>query len=217
MGRTAILLADDHLLLRGTLGRLLDTQPDMVVVASVGTGDEAISEARRLLPDIVLMDIDMPGTTCFDAARAIQACSPESKIAFLSAFLSDRYIEQALALRAWGYMLKTAPPDLILQAIRKMASGITFYSPEVQSRMVLEHGSLRLIAEGVPRTSTLSQREVQVLHYIASGLAQKEIAEIMHLSGHTVHRHTTSIMNKLNTHDRVELARLAIREGLVEL
>jgi DNA-binding NarL/FixJ family response regulator len=212
----SILLADDHALVRGALKRRLEDEPDLRVVAAVGTADEALAEAMNRRPSIILMDIDMPGRHCFEAAQAIQSRCPQTRIIFLSAFFNDRYIEQALAVRAWGYIVKNEPEEVLIKAIRKVVSGVTYFSPEVQSRLVIEQGAPRLATSTPARVSTLTDREIEVLRHIARGLSQKEISEVMHISPHTVHRHTASLMQKLDTHDRVALARFAIREGLAE-
>jgi DNA-binding NarL/FixJ family response regulator len=212
----SILLADDHTMVRGTLKRRLEDESDLCVVAAVGTADEALAEAIRLRPNIVLMDIDMPGRACFEASRAIQSRSPDTRIIFLSGFFNDRYIAQALDIRAWGYIVKSEPEEVVIRAIHKVMSGVTYYSPEVQARLVIERGIPRLAAKDTARFSTLTDREAEVLQHVARGLSQKEISQVMHISPHTVHRHTASLMEKLEIHDRVALARFAIREGLAE-
>lgn len=211
-----VLLADDHTLVRETLGKWLRSAGDIEVVAEVGSADEAVAEAIRHRPDVLLLDIDMPGLLCFDAARTIRARSPGTRILFLSAFFHDRYIEEALAVEASGYITKGEPPETVVRAIRTASSGGAYFSPEVQARIVIDSRGARLAPEGHTRASTLTPREIEVLRYIARGLPKREIAEIMHLSVKTIDNHSTSLMAKLDIHDRVELARFAIREGLVE-
>lgn len=212
----SILLVDDHAMVRRLLGQRLEAEPDMTVVAAVGNADEAITEAIRLKPDIILMDIDMPGLSCFDAAGTIHRQCCDSRIIFLSAFFHDRYIEQAMAVRAWGYITKNEPEDSVLKAIRKVSAGIAYFSPEVKARIVVDSQGARLASQGRSRASSITEREMEVLRYLARGMAKKEIARTMHISVNTVNRHTTSLMSKLDIHDRVELARYAIREGLSE-
>jgi DNA-binding NarL/FixJ family response regulator len=212
----SILLADDHSMVRRLLGRRLEDEADMTVVATVSNADDATAEAIRLKPDIILMDIDMPGLSCFEAAGTIHRQSPGSRIIFLSAFFHDRYIEQAMAVQAWGYITKSEPEDSVLEAIRKVSAGIAYFSPEVKARIVVDSQGARLASKGRSRASTLTEREMEVLRYLARGMAKKEIARTMHISVNTVNRHTTSLMAKLDIHDRVELARYAIREGLAE-
>ncbi len=212
----SILVVDDHALVRGTLARRLEDEPDMAVVASVGNADTAVAEATHLSPDIVLMDIDMPGLRCFDGAKMIQARCPNARIVFLSAFFHDRYIEQALAVKAWGYITKNEPAESVVQAIRNVSSGVAYYSPEVQARVVFDVSGARMGGKGHARSALLSDREMEVLRHLARGMSKKEIARTLHLSVHTVTRHTANLMDKLDIHDRVELARYAIREGLAE-
>lgn len=211
-----VILADDHTLVRDTLRQWLNNAGDIAVVAETPTAEAAIDEAIRHKPDVVLMDIDMPGLLCFDAARTIRARSPETKIVFLSAFFHDRYIEDALSAEASGYLTKSEPPEEVVRAIREVAAGGICFSPEVRSRIVIDAHGARLSAEPRTRAGTLTPREVEVLRYIARGLSKKDIAGTMHISVKTVDNHCTNLMNKLDIHDRVSLARFAIREGLAE-
>ena len=212
----SILLADDHSMVRRLLGQRLEAEDDLTVVATVENADEATSEAIRLKPNIILMDIDMPGLSCFEAAATIARHCPDSRVVFLSAFSNDLYIEQAMAVKAWGYLTKNESEDSVLTAIRKVSTGIAYFSPEVKARIVVDSAGARVGSYTRSRVSTLTEREMEVLRYLARGMTKKDIARIMHLSVHTVNRHTTSIMSKLDIHDRVELARYAIREGLAE-
>lgn len=214
--RISIMLVDDHSMVRSMLRDRLEVEPDMTVVADVGSADEAIAQAAKLKPDVILMDIDMPGIVCFDAARSIMTESPNTRIIFLSAFFHDRYIEQALEVRAWGYITKSEPEQAVVNAIRTVHTGATYFSPEVQGRIVVDARGPRLAHQAISRVSTLTERELEILRYLARGMSKKEIADTVQISVNTVNRHTSSIMNKLNFHDRVELARFAIREGLAE-
>lgn len=212
----SILLADDHEMVRAMLARWLDAESDLEVVASVDNADDAISEAARLRPAIILMDIDMPGRHCFDAARTIKEQWPDTRIIFLSAFSNDRFIEDALAVQASGYVTKDEPPETVIHAIRQAVSGAAYFSPKVQARIVVDPRGARLAQEKKSRVSTLTRREMEVLRYVARGLSKKEIAGTMHVGVKTVEHHANSLMGKLDIHDRVELARFAIREGVAE-
>ena len=211
-----ILLVDDHRLVRDSLGERLEREPGLTVVARSASADEAVRKSVELQPDVVLMDIDMPGLICFDAVRKIHAIRPEVKVIFLSAFVQDRYIEQALEVRANGYLSKGEAPEAVVAAVREVAAGGAYFSPEVSSRIVVDARGARLVRESKSRASTLTGREAEILHYIARGLSKKEIAKTMGISVKTVDRHTTNLMTKLDIHDRVELTRFAIREGLAE-
>ncbi|MEY3231546.1 MAG: hypothetical protein RL689_1635 [Planctomycetota bacterium] len=211
-----VVLADDHTLVRQSLSRLLNEHADMQAVADVGSADEAVEACLRqgAAVDVVLLDIDMPGIAAFDAARTIIARCPGAKVIFLSAFTHERYIQAALACGAMGYLCKTEPPEKVVKAIRAVASGQSYFSPEVQSRLVVDSSGVHL--EMKPTMQHLTPRELEVLTYIAKGLSKKEIANLMHLSVKTVENHTANVMSRLDIHDRVQLTRLAIREGLIE-
>lgn len=211
----SLLIVDDHTLMRDALGRQLESEPDIVVVA-VGNADSAVTEAVTVKPDLVLMDIDMPGLSCFDAAKTIQTHCAGTRIAFLSAFFNDRYIEQALAVQAVGYLTKGEPLETVIGAIRTMADGGSYFSPEVQQRIIVDAGGTRLARNKRSRTSTLTPREMEILRYLARGMSREEIARTVHRSAKTIHTHAVKLMKKLDIHDRVELARFAIREGLAE-
>lgn len=215
-GPIRVLLADDHTLVREALAQVLNQTSSMIVVADARSADEAISASLKHHPDVVVLDIDMPGVAAFDAAATIAARCPRSKILFLSAFTHDRYIESALRCGAMGYLTKNEPPDRVLKAIRAVAAGQTYFSPEVAARLVIDSDGVKLSADARGRVTALSPREVEVLRFIAKGMSKKEIATTMHLSVKTVENHAASIMSRLDIHDRVELARFAIREGLVE-
>jgi DNA-binding NarL/FixJ family response regulator len=216
-----VFIVDDHALLRDMLRGRLENEPDLEVIGVAKNAGEALGEIGRLQPDVVLMDIDMPGLGCFDAAKTIKtSLSPGTRIIFLSAFSHDRYIDDALAVGASGYVTKDEPPDVVIRAVRLAAAGGAYFSPKVETRLVVDGKGLRL-AE-VPqsmksRTSLLTRREIEVLRYIARGMTKKEIANTMHLSVKTVDHHCTSLMAKLDIHDRVALARFAIREGLADV
>ena len=162
------------------------------------------------------MDIDMPGLICFDAARRITALQPDARIIFLSAFLHDHYIDQALRAKARGYLTKREPPETVVAAILEVASGGAYFSEEIRSRIVVETGGTKLAERSASLISILTTRETETLRYIAKGLAKKEIAATMGVSVKTVDRHATNLMSKLDIHDRVELARFAIREGIAD-
>jgi DNA-binding NarL/FixJ family response regulator len=211
-----VLVVDDHALLRTTLVERLRREPGLSVVGTANNADQAIERVMECVPDIILLDVDMPGLSSFEAARTIAWMRPESRIIFVSGFFHDRYIEQALEVKARGYVTKIEPPETIIEAVREVAAGGVYFSGDVRSRIVIEPGGTRLAEEATSRASTLTVRELEVLRYIARGLSKKEIANIMHISVKTVDRHSANLMTKLAIHDRVELARFAIREGLAE-
>ncbi len=211
-----LLLVDDHTLMLRMLRDRLETEADMHVVAAVDNSTRAISEAKRLQPDVIIMDINMPGVVCFDAIRSIRLMSPNTRTIFLSAFYHDSYIDQALSVEAAGYLTKTEPPEVVIDAIRNVVLGHRCFSPDVQARIVVEEDRVRLAKRERSRVATLSVREREIINYIAQGFSQKDIAELTHRSSKTIHTHCNNIMTKLDIHDRVELTRFAIREGLIK-
>jgi len=210
---TTVVLADDHALVRDMLCERL-SQEGMKVVALVSSGERAVQLASSDPPDLVVFDIDMPGMSAFVAAREVQRISPSTKVIFLSAFVHDCYVEQALEVGASGYLTKADPPQAIVDAIRRVNQGGTCFSSAVLDRMVIESGGARL-ANG-SRLGLLTAREREILGYIAKGASQRQAARMAGITVKTVQHHITSTMDKLEIHDRVELTRFAIREGVVE-
>lgn len=210
----AVLIVDDHALIRDMLAERLAAENDMRVVGAAADADEAVTLVVKHQPQVVIFDIDMPGLLCFSAARTIRARSPGTRVLFLSRFINDRFIEQALEVQAAGYVSKEQPLSEVIQAIRTVASGGVHFSPQVQSRIVIDQTGARLAPSGRSRLATLSNRELEVLQYIARGMSRRQIAGTMHLSQKTVDSHCAALMTKLNMHSSVELTRFAIREGL---
>lgn len=211
-----ILLVDDHALVRDGLSVRLQQEEDFAVVGLADDASAALSMMADRRPDIVLLDIDMPGLSCFEAARAICVQWPGARIIFLSAFLTDRYVEEALRVRARGYLIKSEPPAALIAAIRTVQTGGMCFSDEVRARLVVSDEGVALAEGAKTKASTLTGRETEILRYLARGLAKKEIAALTHVSIKTVETHTHHLMNKLDLHDRVALTRFAIREGLAE-
>ena len=218
-GLKKILLVDDHTLMRESLRDRSFQEQDLEVVGSASSADEAVELAGQLSPDVVVMDIDMPGRLCFDAACDIVAMSPEVRMVYLSAFFNDRYIRDALRAHAVSYLTKDESPEVVVDAIRQAAEGLAYFSPNVRDRLVVgPDNTITLEDDGSPTTKTdmLTRRELEMLRYLARGMSKKEIAATIHRSYGTVDKHVEKLMNKLDIHDRVELTRFAIREGLAE-
>jgi DNA-binding NarL/FixJ family response regulator len=211
--KTTIVIADDHSLIRSALAELLNDVLEFEVTHEVGTADEALRAAATSSPSVIILDIGMPGTDAFQAAAEIRQISPNTEIIFLSGTLSDSTIDSARNSGARAYVVKTDPPEEVLSAVRAVVDGRTYFSPSVQARLPEVIGRARTDS----RLASLSPRELETLRYIARGMAKKEIAPHMHISVKTVDKHVTQLMSKLDIHDRVELARFAIREGIIEL
>jgi DNA-binding NarL/FixJ family response regulator len=212
-----VAMVDDHTLFRKAMCETLAREPGIEVVAQADRADGIVELIHGFRPDVILMDIDMPGLTAFEAVRRVNSIFPHVRVIIVSAFHSDKYIEQALAANARGYMTKNEDPEELVRAVRRVMGDELYFSPVVWSRLVIGPKGIRL-AEGAPTIrSKLTIREVEVLRYVAEGLSKKEMARTMGLSVKTVDRHVTRLMEKLDIHDRVELARYAIREGFVQL
>lgn len=202
-----IVLADDHTLLRQTLSLVFTTAGDIELLADVHDASAAIEAARTHKPDVLVLDLNMPGLRPLSAVPEIIRASPETRVLVLTAHLHDGFIEEAIKAGASGYLTKTQPLEILVDAVRKIAAGQKFYSADVRDR--LGHGGERT------RGSSLSPREREVRSMIAQGLSKKEIADKLDLSVKTVEKHVGAVMGKLDLHDRVDLARYAIREGIV--
>ncbi len=215
MSPISVMVVDDHAMVRSALARDLDRDPELRVIAEAADAEQAVDRAIERRPDVVIMDIDMPGPTCFAAARRMVEECPTTKVIFLSAFFHDHYVEEALAAKARGYLTKREPQESLIAAIKEVARGGVCFSEEVRKRIVVDDQGVHLGAEHT-RGSKLTGREVEVLRYLARGMSKKEIAGTMHRSVKTIENHCSNIMKKLDIHDRVELALYAIREGLAE-
>ena len=186
------------------------------VLAATADADAALDTITKRHPDAAVLDIDMPGRNPFEVATVIRAFSPRTGVLFLSSHYSDRYIQQAIDAGARGYVVKTRTPDEIIDSIKIVATGGVSFSQEVLDRLIIDSRGVRLASPVATRLNQLSERELECLRYIAQGLSKKEVAEKMHLSVKTIQNHTDRLMQKLDIHDRVELTRFAIREGLLQ-
>jgi DNA-binding NarL/FixJ family response regulator len=210
-----VLLVDDQALVRSAIGSKLERE-SFFQVETAWNADDALGKCANFKPDVVLMDIDMPGLNSFDAARQIKSNHVNNRVIFLSAYVQDALVEQAIEVDADGYVTKGSDFDDLVECIRKVASGERWFSKEIASRLVEDARGGRGAHRPKTRLATLTPREQAVLGYIAKGHSKKEIATLMHISVKTVDSHTVRLMNKLQIHDRVELTRFAIREGLVQ-
>jgi len=216
MPKTRILVADDHTLIRQGIVGLLNAQPDMEVVGEAGSGEEAIAKAGTDAPDIVLMDIGMPGLNGLAATQQIRAQFPSTEVLMLTMHDREDYLFQALQAGAAGYILKGADVQDLLSAIRTAASGGMYLHPIVTRRLLSDYLRSVESGEGPASFGGLTEREREVLKLIAQGKTTTEIAQMLFISPHTVQSHRDHIMEKLNLHRKAELIKYAIRRGLVD-
>ncbi len=217
MMKMRLLLTDDHTLFRQGLRTLLDAEYDMQVVGEAQEGGEAVAKAAELKPDIVLMDIGMPGLGSFEAVRQIRKHRPETKVMFLSMYDDEDYLQQCLAVGGSGYLLKDSPADQLIAAIREVRRGGKYLSPRILSKLV-EDISVRDPAERFkPRLGTLTPRERETLKLLAEGLSVKEIAVKLSLSTKTVEAHKFNLMRKLDIHNKAHLVRYAIKTKVINI
>ncbi|MFJ6198983.1 response regulator [Micromonospora sp. NPDC092111] len=202
-----VLLVDDQHLIRAGLRMLCDAQPDLEVVGEADNGRDAISLAARLVPDVVVMDLRMPGVDGITATSRILADRPATRVLVLTTFGDDDHLYPALSAGAHGFLLKDASPADLLAGVRRTAAGDSPFSPEVLRRLVQRAVHARV---GPPRPAqALTGRERDVLELVAEGLSNTEIADRLHIGVTTVKTHITSLMTKTNSSNRVRLALFA--------
>ncbi len=207
-----VLIVDDHSVVRQGLRTFLDLHDDIQVVGEASGGAEAIELAERLAPDIVLMDLVMPGINGIEATRQIRARDPGTKVIALTSFLEDELVFPALDAGVSGYLMKDLTPPELAQAIRTVHQGKADLHPEVARKLLDEFHAQREVSP-IP---DLTQREVEVLALIAKGLTNREIAERLVITQKTVKAHVSSILGKLNLSDRTQAAIFAIKQGLFD-
>jgi two-component system, NarL family, response regulator NreC len=209
---TRILIVDDHAVIRSGLRMLLDAEQDLEVVGEAGDMRNAVFEARALKPDVILMDIVMPGASGIEATSAVLAESPDSNVLVLSMQDDPRYVREAFSAGASGYVLKEAADAELVGAVREVAGGGRYVHPELGARLIAAEADERAKAEADP----LSDREREVLRLLALGHTNQEIAKQLYLAVRTVETHRAHIMQKLRLETRAELVRHAIDQGLLE-
>src|SRR5258707_6379287 len=201
-----ILSVDDHPLLREGIATIINSQPDMQLVAAAATGKEAIQKYRELQPDVTLMDLRLPDLSGIDAMIAIRTEFAEARIIMLTTFEGDVEIHRALEAGARGYLLKSMPPKELVEVIRQVHAGKKRVPPEVAAQLA-EHLSDEL----------LTPREIDVLRHVAGGNRNRDIAEKLFISEETVKVHIKHIMDKLGASDRTQAIAIAVRRGIIQL
>jgi len=201
-----VLSVDDHPLLSEGIATMINSQPDMELVAQASSGNEAILQYRNYRPDVTLMDLRMPDLSGIDALIAIRAEFSDARIVILTTFEGDVEIQRALQAGARGYLLKNMPPAEILDVIRKVHAGKTRVPAEVAAQLAEHMGD-----------EALTAREIEVLQRVAGGNRNRDIAELLSISEETVKVHIKHIMDKLGAKDRTQAIAIAVRRGIIEL
>lgn len=215
MANIRVLIVDDHTLFRESLRSLLKAAGGIEIVGEAENGIEAVRKAAQLRPDVVLMDIAMPNLNGLQATRKIKKENPSVKVLILTMYETEQYIIEMLHSGASGYILKRAAARELVSAIQAVSQGNAYLYPSVAKKVL--NGYLEQIKAGEKEDDheRLSVRELDVLCLVAEGKTNKEIAKLLSISVHTVQTHRLNLMKKLKVHDRTQLVRYAIREGLI--
>lgn len=204
--RIRVFSVDDHPLLREGIAAMINSQPDMTLVAQAATGGESILKFREHVPDVTLMDLRLPDMSGIDALISIRNEQPDARVIMLTTFEGDVEIQRALQAGARGYLLKSMPPDELVDAIRQVHAGKKRVPAEVAAQLA-EHLS----------DESLTEREIGVLRHLAGGNRNKDIAERLFISEETVKVHVKHIMEKLGASDRTQAVAIAVRRGIIQL
>jgi DNA-binding NarL/FixJ family response regulator len=211
-----VLLADDQSMVRAGFRLILESEPDIAVIGEAADGEQAAAATRRLRPDVVLMDIQMPGGDGLEATRRItQRPETASRVVILTTFERDDYVFEALQAGASGFLLKNAPPEGLIDAVRVVAAGDALLAPSVTRRIIEQFARRPVEAEVHERVASLTQREREVLVLLASGKSNSELAGELFVSEGTIKTHVSSLLAKLGLRDRVQAVVLAYESGLV--
>ncbi|MBI5440060.1 MAG: response regulator transcription factor [Deltaproteobacteria bacterium] len=215
MSPTRVLLADDHGIVRKGVRALLESAPEMSVIAEAADGKEAVRLAEELEPDVVIIDVAMPLLNGIEAAARITKTRPATHVIVLSMHSDESYLARALTAGAKGYLVKESAEEVLLEAVETVSRGRPFFSPEISKFLVEEY--LRQRAQRGLRDSfdLLTDREKEVLQLLALGRTNKEVAALLDLSVYTVETHRTNLMKKLDLHNTAELVLYAVRRKLV--
>lgn len=224
MDKIRVLIADDHPIFRQGVRGILESEPDMDIVAEASDGKQAISLARALAPDVVLVDINMPGVDGVEVARTIKLFLPRTGIIVMTAYDDEEQLFRSIKVGAAGFYLKDVPPHELIDAIRRVSGGeylineSVLTKPLVASRVLKQFRDLAMVGQEVePLFVPLSAREIEVLDYIARGNSNKEIARALKISDQTVKNHITSILRKLAVNDRTQAVVYALRRGWIKM
>lgn len=213
-----VLVVDDHVLYRRGLEVVLHQEDDILVVGEAGSGPEAVALVAEATPDIVLMDVRMPGGCGIHACRAIRETSPSTRIIMITTSDDERDLVESIRAGATGYLLKDVPPEQVVEGIRAVHAGQSLLSPSLASTLLDEFANILRKGSEQPAVPAphLTGRELEVLRLVAQGLGNREIAKELFISENTVKNHVRNILDKLQMHSRMEAALYAVRERLLE-
>jgi two-component system response regulator NreC len=217
MSRIRILLADDHTLFRQGVRTLLASETDMEVVGEAADGSAAAERAAELKPDVVLLDIGMPGPGSFETTRQIKRNRPETKVLFLTMYDDEDYLLEGMEVGANGYVLKDSPAIQLVAAVRDVYRGGSYLSPRMLSQLVNDFRTRVKTTDRTPRFASLTPREKEVLKMLAEGNSVKEVATQLNLSVKTVEAHKFNLMRKLDIHNKAHLVQYAIQKKVIKL
>jgi DNA-binding NarL/FixJ family response regulator len=210
-----ILLADDHTVMRRGLRLLIESQPEFSVVAEAADGRQAVQQAEATMPDVAVMDIAMPNLSGIEAAQRIATAQPNTAIVILSMHSDEGYVLRALKVGAKGYLLKDSAEGDLIEAIKAVHQGKTFFSPEI-SKMLVEDYVREIRTRGAEDTyDLLTSREREILQLLAERKSNKEIALALNISVYTIETHRRNLHDKLNLHSLAELILYAVRKGII--
>lgn len=210
-----VALLDDHRVLLESLAERLNQEPGFEVVEKVFSTVDAAEILKASSPDVLLCDIEMPGKSVFSIIDEVSPYLPNLKVVILTGYLADAFIEQVIRNRLSGYLMKGEPIEKLVDSIRKVVAGEQCFSPEVQQRLHFDSERRNYVMKNPSVLSSLTARQLEVMRLLAQGSSVKEVAKQLNLSEKSVDSHKYRLMYKLGIHDRVELTRLAIREGLM--
>ena len=217
MGKIKVLVTDDHTLFRQGIFTLLDNEQDIDVVGEAANGTDSVNQITELRPDVVLMDIGMPGLSSFEATRQIKKVRPETKILLLTMYDDEDYLVECMEVGGSGYVLKDSPATQLLAAIRDVHRGGSYLSPKMLSQLVDDFRSRIKTTHRQPRFATLTPREKEILKFLAEGQSVKEIAQLLNLSVKTVEAHKFNLMRKLDIHNKAQLVQYAIQKKIIKI
>ena len=213
--RMKVLIVDDHAIIRDGLRAIMEAQPDIEVVGEAMEGREALEKADELRPDVVIMDLTMPGMGGLEATRQLKLLHPDVRVMALTMHESDDYFFQVLQAGADGYFVKGGSSAELLSALRTVSQGEVFLYPSMATRLLKDY--LKPARAGRDRYEGLTDREVEILKLVAEGRSNQEIGDLLVVSVSTVQTHRAHVMAKLGLHSRTELVKYAIRQGIISL